>query len=335
MTQFRTTITIMVIAFAFTVSNCTENNKQPAKQKPATDPLPSWNKGATKTAILDYVKEVTTPGNAKFIDEANRIATFDNDGTLWNEKPLYIHVEAVLARYQEVIKENPALAEKEPYKSIKNKDLGYFAKLYEKNEIMPLVGDLIGVPFEGMTTSEFIEWNKNWLSAWKHPKYKVGYKNLIYQPMVELTKYLQDNGFKVYIVTADEAAFLQPISDGIYGIPSEMVLGSSIVLKYSENGVLTRTAKGKYLDNWDAKPRQIWQIVGKKSIFSAGNSNGDYHMLQWTAKNGGFALMVHHTDGVREDKYNKHTDKVMPMMKEVGGTIVDMKNDWKVIFPTK
>ena len=239
-----------------------------------------------------------------------------------------------MSRFKELLKENPSLAVKEPYKSVKDKDLSYFMKYFQNEEWLPLVGDLMGVPYAGMTPEAFNQWNKNWLAEWRHPKYKTGYKNLIYQPMVELIKYLQSNEFKVFVVTADEAAFLQPISQELYGIPSEMVIGTSVKLAYNEDGKITRTAEGKFLDNWDYKPRQIWDRIGKQSVFAAGNSNGDYHMLQWVSKSGGFALMVHHTDGDREDQYDKNTEKVIPMMKNEGETIVDMKKDWKTIFAT-
>ena len=306
----------------------------------AADPLPSWNEGAGKSAIIEFVQAVTDKSSPKFVPVADRIATFDNDGTLWNEKPMYIHFAGVFARFKELVKAKPELAEKEPFISLMAKDYAYFMAMLEKKDYLDIVGSLIGVPYAGMTVDEYNKWNKDYYVTWKHPKYKVDYQKLIYQPMLELIKYLQVNDFKVYICTADEVSFLQLFSERLYGIPPEMVIGTSVQLEYaivSNNAVIKRTDKGQYLNNWDAKPRQIWRMLGKKPILAAGNTNGDYHMLEWVAKSKGpgLSLMVYHTDAEREDKYDKHTDQTLPMMKKRGGIVIDMKNDWKTVFPTK
>lgn len=306
----------------------------------AADPLSSWNDTATKQAIVDFVKAVTDRNSRSYVEPEDRIATFDNDGTMWNEKPTYIHVFAVLDRFKEQMKADPSLAKKEPYKAVAKKDLGYFVGLVEHGKFLEVVGDLMGVPFEGMTTTEFEDWNRNWLKTWKHPRFGVGYQDLIYQPMVELFDYLRANDFKVYLCTADEGAFLQLVSKELYGVPSEQVLGSAVKLKYSaEDGapVLARTGKGAFLNNWDGKPRLIFQTLGKRPILAGGNSNGDLHMLQYVAEQNrrSLSLLVHHTDGQREYKYNKHTEKVLPLAKKESWTVIDMKNDWKTIFPNK
>jgi phosphoglycolate phosphatase-like HAD superfamily hydrolase len=304
----------------------------------AADPLPSWNKGASKSAIIEFVQAVTDKSNPKFVPVADRIATFDNDGTLWNEKPMYIHFEGVIDRMKAQVKENPALALKEPYMSLLQKKYDYFVGLVESEQYEALVGKLMGVPYAGMTPEEFKQWNLDYYATWKHPKYNVGMENLIYQPMVELIKYLQANDFNVYICTADENAFLQPFSEKLYGIPPENVMGTQVKLEYvydGKNSEVVRTGEGQYLNNWDGKPRQIQTVTGKKTILAGGNSNGDYHMLEWAQMNGGLALLLYHTDGEREDKYVKHTELVIPMMKRTGGTIIDMKNDWKTVFPAK
>jgi len=304
----------------------------------AADPLPSWYDGPSKKTVLDFVALVTDKNGKDYVEPADRIATFDNDGCCWIEKPLYIHLFANLDRFKELMEADPKLADRQPYKAIASKDLSFFMDLLEKGQLDTIVGDIFGVPFEGMSTDEFAKWNRNWLATWKHPRFKVGYRNLVYQPMVELIGYLRDNEFDVHLFTADEGAFLKLVATDLYGIPPSNVHGSSIKLRYEVNAgdpVLMRTADAKYLDNWDAKPRLIFQSIGKPSIFAAGNSNGDLHMLQWTAgqKTPSLALLIHHTDGDREYAYDKHTDKVMPLAREGGWTIVDMKNDWKEVFP--
>jgi len=308
-----------------------------AKVHAQSGPLPSWNNGAAKQSIVEFVGKVTKSGSPDFVPPADRIAAFDNDGTLWCEKPFYIHVEAVMARYKEQITANPKLAEQEPYKAVAMKDLGYFMKLYEDKEINAIVSDLIGVPFERMTTEQFADWNRQWLKTWKHPRFQVGYRGLIFQPMVELVKYLKANKFKVYIFTADEAAFLRLVSEELYGIPPENVLGSSIKLKFdnsTEPTKLIRTKEANYLNNWDGKPRLIEQVIGSRPIFAAGNSNGDLQMLQYVAKQDrrSLALLVHHTDEKREYKYDKHTEEVLPAAKKGNWTIIDMAEDWKQVL---
>jgi hypothetical protein len=237
-----------------------------------------------------------------------------------------------------MVEADPSLAEKEPYKAVATKDLDYFMDLVEKGEFLEVVGDLMGVPFEGMLPGEFAEWNGKWLATWRHPKYDVGYQDLIYQPMVGLFDYLRANDFELYLCTADEAAFLRLVSEELYGVPPQNVLGSSVKLEYKGDDAppsVYRTGHGNYLNNWDGKPRNILQTLGREPILAAGNSNGDLHMLQWVAgaNRRTLAILVHHTDADREDQYDKHTEKVMPLAKEGGWTIVDMKNDWKSIFP--
>ena len=302
----------------------------------AADPLPSWNDTATKKAITHFVEAVTTKGGPNFVPPRDRIATFDNDGTLWNEKPLYIHFFAVFDHMKQQMVADPSLKSRQPYKALATKDRNYFVSLYEDASYDTLLGQLIGVPFGGMTTDAFAGWGLAWLKNWKHPKYKVTVKGLIYQPMVELIRYLEANDFKVHIFTADEAAFLRLVSQDLYGLPPDQVHGSSVRIEYvveDGNAQLLRSYRVRYLDNWAAKPRLIMQELGQTPILAAGNSNGDLHMLQYTVLNGGLALLLHHTDGGREDRYDSHTDKVMPLAKKEGWTVIDMKNDWGVVFP--
>lgn len=300
------------------------------------DLLPSWNDVASKQAIVEFVKAVTEKGGKDYVLPEDRIATFDNDGTLWVEKPLYTHLLGVVGRMKEQMKADPLLAEREPYKAVASKDMAYFMALYENASFETIVSQLMGVPFGGMTHKQYDAWGRKFLSEFKHPKFKVGVEGLIYQPMVELINYLEANDFTVYIFTADEGAFLRLVATDLYGLPPSQVQGTSMRSEFIvENGKtkLVRSYRMHYFDNWDGKPRLIDQIIGKKPVFAAGNSNGDQHMLQYAALNGGMSVLVHHTDGAREYQYDKHTDKVMPLAKKEGWTVIDIKNDWKIVFP--
>jgi len=301
------------------------------------DPLPSWNDGANKQAIIDFVTQVTKKGSPRFVPVADRIATFDNDGTLWTEKPLYIHFLGIFSYMKAQMKADPSLADREPYKAVATKDKAYFLELYENAAYKTLVSQLIAVPFGGMTKTEFEAWGRKFLTEFRHPTLKRGVAGLIYQPMVELIDYLKANSFTVYIYTADESAFLRLVTESLYGIPPKQVQGTSVrnefITTKDGHAKLVRSYRMDYLDNWDGKPRLIEKVIGKKPLFAAGNSNGDQHMLQYAALSGGMSLLVHHTDGKREFQYDTHLDKVLPLAKKEAWTVVDMKRDWKRIFP--
>ena len=300
------------------------------------DSLPSWNDGPSKRAILDFVSRVTDEKSADHVPPAERIAVCDNDGTLWTEKPLYIHFFGVVAQMKAQLAADPSLASREPWKSAATKDFAYFAQLYENAAYSSLSGQLFGVPFGGMTDAEYDAWADAFVAGFEHPKLGVGVDGLIYQPMVELVRHLEANGFTVYIFTADEGAFLRRVSERLYGIPPEQVHGTSVRSEFlvtDQGPVFVRGYRVEHLNNWDGKPRLIRSVIGKTPIFAAGNSNGDQHMLQYTALSGGLSVLVHHTDAEREFAYDSHTDKVMPLAKEEGWTVVDVKRDWKVVFP--
>lgn len=308
----------------------------PAGQVLAADPLPSWNEGAVKGAIVAFVEKVTKPGGSDFVAPPDRIATFDNDGTLWTEKPLYIHFFGVVDQMKKQMAADPGLATREPYRSAAKKDFGYFMELYENAAYATLAGQLFGVPFGGMTDQAYAAWGRDFVANFKHPKFGVGVKALIYQPMVELIRYLEANKFTVFIFTADEGAFLRLVAEDLYGLPSQQVQGTSVRSEFIVSDgktAMVRTYRLEHLNNWDGKPRLIQRVIGKKPIFAAGNSNGDQHMLQYAALNGGMSVLVHHTDGDREYAYNSHTDKVMPLAQKEGWTVVDMKKDWGQVFP--
>lgn len=300
------------------------------------DPLPSWNDVQSKQLIISFVSGVTQHDGKDYVPPSDRIAIFDNDGTLWTEKPLYIHFSGVIAHMEQQIKADPDLAKREPYATVANKDSEYFSQLYEHSEYETLASQLLAIPFGGMTEKQFSAWGIDFLAKYKHPRFNVGVKDLVYQPMLELMRYLEANQFTVYIFTADESAFLKLISQKLYGIPPEQVHGTMVKHSFiTRDGkpALIRDYNVSYVNNWDAKPRLIKHILGKKPIFAAGNSNGDQHMLQYTALNGGLSLLIHHTDAGREYQYDKHTDKVMPLAIQEGWSIVDMKKDWKTVFP--
>jgi len=299
----------------------------------AADPLPNWEDLDSKKAIIEFVEGVTDENSDNFVPVADRIATFDNDGTLWCEKPLYIHLMANFARFQEQINAHPELADKQPYHAVITKDKSFFMDLLEKNQIDTIISDLFAVPFAGATTEEYEIWQRGFLAKWKHPKFQNGYKQLTYLPMVELVKYLRANEFQVYACSADEGAFLKLVAEELYGIPPQRVLGTSVKLEWKSPN-LVRTDQSNYLNNWDGKPRLIYQTIGKRPIFAAGNSNGDFEMLQYVATGEGprMAVVVHHTDSDREYAYDSHTEKVIPGLDQPNWKIIDMKSDWKTVF---
>jgi phosphoglycolate phosphatase-like HAD superfamily hydrolase len=303
--------------------------------------LDSWNDGENKQRILEFVQKVTLPGTDDFVPVDQRIAVFDNDGTLWCEKPLYPHFFSLFYQVEKRIEEEPALKSQEPFKSlhafIKSKDkhdLAYFMGLLQEGEFNSIVGQLMGSAYEGMSPQEFEKSLEDFYASWKHPRFDTGLQGLTYLPMKELIDLLHENEFKVYIFTADEGAFLKLYSQELYGIPPERVHGTDILMDYNE-GELIRTDQGQYLNNWDGKARKIYQIIGKQPILSAGNSNGDFDMLQYANTNNPnthLEIMVYHTDDIREYSYDSHTDNILPYGLENDYLILDMKRDWAKIF---
>ena len=307
-----------------------------ASSQTAADPLKSWNEGATKTDIIDFVAAVSDASSDKFVAAEDRIAVFDNDGTLWVEKPLYTHAYAAFAELKRQIKADPTLLKREPWKSVASKDFGYFEQLYATAEYETLASQLFAAPFGGMSSDDYAAWGREFVANFKHPKLGVGVDALIYQPMVELINYLEENEFTVYIFTADEGAFLRLVAEDLYGIPPERVFGTSVREEFvieNEKPALVRTYRVDHLNNWDGKPRLIQKVLGRTPLFAAGNSNGDQQMLQNTALSGGMSIVVRHTDADREFAYDKHTDKVMPLAKHEDWVVVDMARDWNQVWP--
>lgn len=304
--------------------------------------LESWNDGATKSAILDFVTAVTTPNSPTFVPPADRIATFDNDGTLWCEKPMYIQLDFILRRWVEMAHANPALREEQPWKAAVEKNYAWLGnavtKYYQGDDSdMPIVMKGLLTAFAGVTVDELTERAGNFLRTQLHPTLKRPYSQCTYAPMLELLRYLEANGFTNYIVSGGGRDFMRPITQELYGIPPERVVGSSVSLAFQENGDggdLLVQPQLDVLDDGPVKPTRIWSRIGKRPIFAAGNTNGDIAMLQFANKplRPALRLLVLHDDPVREFDYVGGAEKALDLAKQYAWTVVSMKNDWKRVF---
>jgi len=309
-----------------------------ANSAEAGDPLPSWYEGTTKRSIIDFVNRVTQPGSPDFVVPEQRIATFDNDGTLWSEQPMYFQLFFAIDRVKALAPKNPAWKTQQPFKAVLENDMQALATSGEKGLLK-----LIMATHAGMITTEFEQTVKDWLAATKHPRFKRPYTDLVFQPMLEVLAYLRANGFKTFIISGGGIEFMRPWTERVYGIPPEQVVGSSIKTKFEmRNGqpVLVRLPEVNFIDDKAAKPVGINQHIGRRPIAAFGNSDGDLQMLQWTAAGKGarYMLIVHHTDAEREWAYDRkskigHLDKALDEALNSGWTVVDMKNDWKVVYP--
>ncbi|MBW2489374.1 MAG: haloacid dehalogenase-like hydrolase [Deltaproteobacteria bacterium] len=304
----------------------------------AADPLPSWNKGQAKRAIVDFVKRVTADGSADFVPAAERIAVFDNDGTLWVEKPMYVQLAFALDRVKALAPNHPEWKDKQPFKAALEGDLKAVAAGGEHALL-----ELIMATHAGMTTAAFAQVVMDWLATAKHPRFNRPYTDLVYQPMLELLKYLRANGFKTYIISGGGIEFMRPWTEKVYGIPPEQVVGSSIKTRFElreGRPVLMRLPEIHFIDDKAGKPVGIHMHIGRRPIAAFGNSDGDLQMLQWTTAGSGarFGFIVHHTDSEREWAYDRQShvgrlDKALEAAKKHGWTVADMMKDWKVIYP--
>jgi phosphoglycolate phosphatase-like HAD superfamily hydrolase len=304
----------------------------------ADDPLPSWNDGPAKRAIVAFVTRVTTPGGTDFVPESERIATFDNDGTLWAEQPTYFQFIFALDRVKALAPQHPEWKDQEPFKSLLAGDLKGVLAGGE-----PAIVHLMMASHAGMTTAEFEQIVKDWVATARHPRFNRPYTELIYQPMLELLAYVRANGFKTYIVSGGGVEFMRAWTEQVYGIPPEQVVGSTIKTKFERRDgqpVLMRLPEVDFIDDKAGKPVGINKFIGRRPILAFGNSDGDHQMLQWTAAGSGprFMGLVHHTDAEREWAYDRHSpvgqlDKALDEALAKGWTIVSMKDDWKTIFP--
>jgi len=302
------------------------------------DPLPSWNDGPAKQAIVQFVKDVTTAGGPKYVRPEERIAVFDNDGTLWSEQPIYFQVAFAVDRVKAMAPRHPEWKTKQPFKAALEGDMKTLVASGEKGLVQ-----LMMATHAGMTTEEFETIVKDWLAAARHPRFKRSYIDLVYQPMLELLAYLRANGFKTYVVSGGGIEFMRPWTEKVYGIPPEQVVGSSIKVKFElRDGkpVLIRLPEIDFIDDKAGKPVGIHKFIGRRPIAAFGNSDGDLQMLQWTTGGAGrrFGLIVHHTDGDREWAYDRQSsigrlDKALDEARAKGWTVVDMKRDWRRVFP--
>ncbi|PAW71714.1 MAG: haloacid dehalogenase [Verrucomicrobiia bacterium Tous-C5FEB] len=304
----------------------------------AADPLPSWNDGAAKQAITAFVTKTTADGSADFVPPAERIATFDNDGTLWGEQPMYFQAFFIFDRIKQLAPTHPEWKDKEPFASVLKGDLKSALAGGERALL-----EMAMATHAGTTTEEFEKIVSDWASTAKHPKSGKRFTEMVYQPMLEVLAYLRANGFKTFIVSGGGIEFMRPWTEKVYGIPPEQVIGSSIKTKFElRDGkpVLARLPELNFIDDKEGKPVAIQQHIGRRPIIAFGNSDGDFQMLEWTTAGKGprLALIVHHDDTQREYAYDRgsHIGKLEKGLDEApkrGWTIISMKNDWKNIYP--
>jgi len=303
-----------------------------------TDPLPSWNDGPTKKSIVDFVTKVTEPESGDYVSPQDRIATFDNDGTLWIEQPMYVQLAFALDRVKQLAPEHPEWKDTQPFKAALEGDMKTLAASGEKGIL-----ELVMATHAGMSPAEFQTIVGDWLATAKDERFERGYTHLVYQPMLELLAYLRDNGFTTYIVSGGGIEFVRNFSEPVYGIPPAQVVGSSIKTKYElvdGEPTLIRLPEVNFIDDKDGKPIGINQHIGQRPLAAFGNSDGDFEMLDWTTSGDGprFGLIVHHTDAEREYAYDRDStfgrlDKALDAAPDKGWVVVNMKNDWKKIFP--
>ncbi len=306
-----------------------------------TDPLPSWNDTAPKAAIVAFVEKVTKEGSPEFVPEQERIAVFDNDGTLWTEHPMYTQLAFALDRVKVLAPDHPEWKDMQPFKAVLEGDMKTLAASGQKGLV-----DLMMTTHAGMTTDDFQKVVTDWLATALDPKFKRPYTELVYQPMIELLAYLRANGFKTFIVSGGGIEFMRPWSEQVYGVPPEQVIGSSIKTEFrmrDDTPTLYRLPQVNFIDDKAGKPVGINEHIGRRPIAAFGNSDGDLEMLQWTTMGGAparFGMLIHHTDAEREYAYDRDSeigrlDKALDAAAITGWTVVDMKADWKQVFREK
>ena len=332
-----------ILLITILLSSCESKNdvsENTSVKNELSDPLPSWNDVASKNNIVAYVTDVTNSKSESFIPIEDRIATFDNDGNLWAEQPAYFQLFFAIDRVKEMAADHPEWKDLQPFKAVLDNDMEELKKQGEHGLIK-----LVMATHAGNTVEEFKADVKKWIATAKHPTKNVTYDKLVYQPMLELLQYLQENDFKTYVVSGGGVDFMRAFVSPIYNIPSEQIIGSRIKTKFEYNNgnpKIIRLPELDFIDDKDGKPLNIQKIIGKKPVFSSGNSDGDLPMMQWTASNTykSFMLYVHHTDSIREWAYDRAShigrlDKGLDQANKDGWTVIDMKNDWKVIFPSE
>ena len=337
---------IQIVALLFVVgvaiiSGCRQHPKSEVSKPEAkifTDPLPSWNEGASKQAIIDFVTKTTTEGSVDFIPVADRIACFDNDGTLWAEKPLPFQLYFVIDQVKAIAPKHPEWKNKQPFKGILEGDLKTALAGGDKALL-----EILMATHTDVTTEEFDKTVKEWMKTATHPQTGKHFNEMVYQPMLELLDYLRENGYKPFIVSGGGIDFMRAWAEEAYGIPPYQVIGSSVNMKYDTTlkpPALIKLAELNFNDDKLGKPVGIQQHIGKRPVFTGGNSDGDYGMMLYTSTGSGprFGLFVHHTDSVREYRYDREPglarlNKGLDDAQKYNWVIVDMKTDWKKIYP--
>jgi hypothetical protein len=310
----------------------------PKATAPVADPLQSWHDTAAKKAIVDFVETATTPTSPAFVPESERIATFDNDGTLWAEQPMYVQLAFALDRVKALAPQHPEWKDREPFASLLRGDLKAALAGGEK-----AVVEIVMATHAGTTTEEFDGIVRDWLATAHHPTTHRLYTEMVYQPMLELLGYLRANGFKTYIVSGGGVEFIRAFSERVYGVPPGQVVGSTIKTRYELRGgapALVRLPELNFIDDGPGKPVGIQERIGRRPIAAFGNSDGDFQMLEWTTAGAGARLgvIVHHDDAEREWAYDRNSpagrlDKGLDEAAGRGWVLVSMKNDWKAIYP--
>lgn len=303
-----------------------------------SDPLPSWNDGATKARIVGFVEAVTSKGGKDFVPPAERIAVFDNDGTLWSEQPMYVQLAFALDRVDALAPEHSDWKRKQPFRAALQRDMKTLGESGEKGLL-----ELVMATHAGMTPDEFQKTVRDWLATAKHPRFGRPYTELVFQPMLELLAYLRANGFKTYIVSGGGIEFMRAFADAVYGVPPEQVVGSSIKTRFEvRRGVPTLVRLGEidFIDDKAGKPVGIHKFIGRRPIAAFGNSDGDFEMLDYVTSGSGarLGLVVHHDDAEREYSYDRKSsfgrlDRGLAEAPKRGWTVVSMKNDWRRIYP--
>jgi phosphoglycolate phosphatase-like HAD superfamily hydrolase len=324
---------IVTIIALYVVANRT------AAQPPNTrDALPSWNDVDSKSAIIQFVERVTTKNSPDFVPPAERIAVFDNDGTLWSEQPMYFQLAFALDRVKAMAPDHPEWKEQQPFKGVLEGDLKALSAGGKES-----IAQIIAVTHAGMTTDEFSTIVRDWISNAKHPTTGRRYTEMVYQPMLELLAYLRTNGFKTFIVSGGGIEFMRPWVEKTYGIPPEQVVGSSIKTKYEVRAgkpVIVRLPEIDFIDDKAGKPVGINRYLGRRPIAAFGNSDGDFEMLEWTTSGDGprLGVLVHHTDAEREWAYDRNSQfgqlkRGLDEAVKRNWIVIDMRTDWKLIYP--
>jgi hypothetical protein len=329
----RNLVVILLVAF---VAGCAAG----PDPVPAKDALPSWNEGSAKAAILDFVRAVTDKNGEDFVEPAERIAVFDNDGTLWVEQPIYTQITFMFDRVKELAPQHPEWKTTQPFQALLEGNMKTVAASGMKG-----IMEIGMATHTGMTAEKFTEDVTEWLVTAKHPRFERPYTELVFQPQLELMTYLRDNGFKVFIVSGGGIEFMRPWTERVYGVPPEQVVGSSVKTEFRmEDGkpVLVRIPKLNFIDDKGGKPVGIYEHIGRRPILAFGNSDSDMQMIQYTKAGDGLrlGLFVHHTDSDREYAYDRESHvgtlaKVLDIATENDWIIVDMQQDWKQVFPDR